>query len=307
MDKMQLAQLVDMENPSSVFEEVKYNFIHHYPVSEFKDVRITFRYFNDLFDGKYPGYRECNTRFHDKLHTTDALMAISRLIDGYNIDTDTRIPVHEVKIALMATILHDTGYIQTDEETEGTGAQFTLSHVKRSMGFIERYFRKRGLSDMDIRAAQNMVSCTGLDTDIAKVHFASETEHLLGLMLGTADLIGQMSSRTYLERLMFLYHEFKEGQISNYNSELELLEKTLGFYEVTKVRLARELKAISKYFAPHFNERYGLSKDLYEIAISRQMGYLGEILRQDKEEYRNKLRRLIRIVDMREVRVDKNK
>jgi len=101
-----------MKNSAAVLEEVKYNFIYHYSITDFYDVRMTFKDFNDLYDGKYPGYRRCNTKFHDKIHSTDALLAMSRLIDGYNIK-NPKFPVNKVRIALIATILHDTGYIQT--------------------------------------------------------------------------------------------------------------------------------------------------------------------------------------------------
>src|ERR1035437_1292885 len=105
---VQFAQLLDMSNTAAVFEEIKYNFIHYYPVREFLDVRQAFVCFNDLYDGKYPGYGKCKTKYHDKIHTTDALLSISRLIDGYNLENQVKLPLTKVKIALIATILHDT-------------------------------------------------------------------------------------------------------------------------------------------------------------------------------------------------------
>lgn len=297
---IQLSHLVDMEDPAAVFEEVKYNFIQFYPFTEFSAVRGTFGDFNALFEGKYAGYRGCNTRFHDKLHTTDALLAISRLIDGYNLSNKKPIPVELVKIALIATILHDSGYIQKDDDVLGTGAKHTLKHVERSIEFIDEYFAGKGLAKADFASAKNMVSCTGIGLDISKIEFASKPEKILGLMLGTADLIGQMSSRTYLERLLFLYWEFKEGNIPGYDSEFEMLRKTIGFYESTRVKFTEVFEDIEKCLIHHFRKRYGIDEDLYYKAMHRQIEYLRDVVRQDASGYRKLLRRKVKVVGPRE-------
>jgi len=288
--KIQLAQLVNMNSPAAVFEEVKYNFIQFYPISEFLEVRQAFNDFNLLFEGKYPGYRGCNTKFHDKIHTTDALLAISRLIDGYNLKYK-KMPVKLVKVALIATLLHDTGYIQQKSDTKGTGAKYTLNHVTRSMDFIKKYFRKQGLPAIEAMSAARMVSCTGLEVDLGKVRFASKFERTLGYMLGTADLLGQMASRTYLERLIYLYNEFKEGNVKGYASEQMLLEKTLKFYSVVKKRMKGVFKGVNRFASSHFGKRYGIKYDIYQRAIENQIMYLNEVLNCERKFLRDSLRR----------------
>lgn len=290
---IQLAQLVDSTNPAAVFEEVKYNFIQHYSICEFSVVRFVFKDFNDLMDGRYPGYKGCNTKFHDKIHTTDALLAISRLIDGYNIK-NPRLPVNKVIDALVATILHDAGYIQEITDNEGTGAKYTLKHVERSIVFMKEYFRKNGLKDFN--SARNMVRCTGINVDLGKIKFSDKSEEILGKMLGTADLIGQMASRTYLEKLLFLYHEFKEGGVSGYVSEIDLLQKTLDFYRSIKTRLKKDFDDVYRYAQVHFQKRYHINKNLYFVAIDREISYLRKILVDDSENYRKRLRRMVEIV-----------
>ena len=52
---------------------------------------------------------------------------------------------------------------------------------------------------------------------------------ILGKMLGTADLLGQMSDRTYLEKLPFLYLEFKHAGIDGVGTELDFFDSTPGF------------------------------------------------------------------------------
>jgi len=289
---VQVAHLVNMNSPEAMFEEVKYNFVHHYSVTEFVDVRVTFNDFTDLFEGRYAGYRACNTKFHDKIHTADALLAISRLIDGYNI-VKPRLPVRRVKLALIATILHDTGYIQRKKDRKGTGAKYTLNHVERSIDFMRKYFKERGFTKKDFEAASRMISCTGLSTNLMKIPFHDPADRILGNMLGTADLLGQMASRTYLERLIYLYREFKEGHVKGYDSEFSLLQKTLKFYDSTQTRIMSDLGGVSKYARLHFCKRYRVDADLYWIAIERQIEYLTKILQDQTTSFRDKLKRHI--------------
>lgn len=289
---LQLSKLVDMRTPAAVFEEVKYNFIFHYPLAAFEDVRAAFVNFNRLFDGAYPGYRACNTKFHDKVHTTDALLAVSRLIDGYNIKSG-KLPVELVKTALIATLFHDTGYIQRTSDRKGTGAKYTLNHVARSIEFIGKYFKEQGLPRRLALSAGRMVSCTGLSAEFAQLKFASKPERTLGFMLGSADLLGQMASRTYLERLIYLYGEFREGNVQGYPTEIALLEKTMEFYEGTKKRLKDTLGGVDGYMIHHFRKRYGIGEDLYRKAIERQIAYLKEILVYEQRPFKGSLRRKI--------------
>lgn len=289
---VQIAQLVNTDSPEAVFEEVKYNFIQSYPITEFEPVRKAFADFNLLFEGKYPGYKACNTKYHDKIHTTDALLAISRLIDGYNLSVK-KMPVQKAKVALIATIFHDTGYIQKKTDKEGTGAKYTLKHVDRSIEFIERYFKEHKFSKYDFISAMNMVHCTGLNLNLKEVKFQDKYEEILGYMLGSSDVLGQMASRTYLERLLYLYKEFKEGHVKGYASEVDLLKKTLLFYESIKTRLRKVLKSVNKYAIPHFEARYKVKKDLYAEAIARQIFYLKEILAYESVSLRDKLRRQV--------------
>lgn len=290
--RVQLAELVDMTQPAAVFEEVKSNFVQHYHILDFNAVRITFKDFTDLYEGRYPGYRACNTKFHDQIHTTDALLAMSRLIDGYNL-TKPKLPVSHVQIALMATIMHDTGYIQNRKDKKGTGAKYTLNHVERSIDFLKKYFGERCLGRKELGMASRMINCTGLNTNLSGVKFSDNHERTLGFMLGAADLLGQMASRTYLERLVYLYREFREGHVKGYNSEHELLEKTLQFYEGVKYRLKTKLEGVDRYLVKHFNKRYQANEDLYDKAINRQISYLKDILANHPESFKNMLRRQI--------------
>ena len=260
-DKPQISQLVDMFSPAAVLDEVKNVFINSYPVGEFGTVRKVFADFIRLYNGKYPGFHACNTHYHVKMHITDALLAMARLIDGYNA-AHKKIPARLAKLGLIAAIFHDAGFIKSVHDVKGTGAKYTLTHVDRSIHFVKAYFMKNGFAAKDARAVANMILCTEMSLPVEKVGFSCADERKAALMLGAADLLGQMASRCYLERLLFLYREFQEGQVQGFSSELDLLHKTLDFSGFIDKRQAVTLEGVDRYAKVHFRKRYRINKDL---------------------------------------------
>ncbi len=288
---IQPAELVNMSVPEAVLEEVKYNFVHSYPIQEFGLIRDVFKDFMDLFNGRYKGYRSCNMPYHDILHSTDTLLVFSRIVDGYNIEKKV-LPVKKVKTGIIAALFHDSGYIQRQNDTSGTGAKYTQVHEKRSIAFIRNYFRKLKLNREDFLTAKNIILCTDLKVSVSDIKFKTEEEKILGYMVGTSDLVAQMSERMYLEKLMLLYEEFKEAKISEFNSEYDFLKKTISFYEeVVKKRLEKDFKDVYKFLRTHFKERYHIDSSLYINAIETQLNYLKKILESSPESYRKRLKR----------------
>ena len=108
-------------------------------------------------------------------------------------------------------------------------------------------------------------------------------------MLGTADLLGQMADRAYLEKLLYLYREFQEGGIKGYESELDLLKKTTGFWAMTKKRFGEELSSVNEYVRSHFKARWNIDRDLYMEAIERSIAYLEFVLEHHESDYRDYL------------------
>lgn len=282
--------LIPMADPQAVFAEVRHI------VSLFSspyDCTALDRVFQDivkLFRGEYPGYQKCNTWYHDLKHTTDCLLAMARLLHGASIN-GLSIPEGDVTLGLIAALLHDTGYIQTEDDLGGTGAKYTLVHVQRSVAFMEDYFAQAGFSSRDFDYCRRCINCTGLETRIKEIRFESALHQAVGRMLGTADLLGQMADRTYLERLPFLYWEFEEGKVKGFESELDLLRKTPAFWEFTKQRLGAELGNVARYMRDHFRMRWGLDRDLYRETIEKNIAYLKFILEHHASEYRRHLRR----------------
>ena len=111
-------------------------------------------------------------------------------------------------------------------------------------------------------------------------------------ILAAADILGQMADRAYLEKLLFLYNEFREAGIAGYDNAFDILRKTAGFYESTKARLDGPLGRVSGKVTEHFSQRHGVPRNLYREAVIRQMAYLETIIADDSGDFRKKLRRL---------------
>lgn len=243
-----------------------------------------------LFAGGFPGYRACNTPYHDLEHTTDTFLAMARLLHG-SFAAGKPLGPRSVTLGLVSALLHDVGYIQLLDDTAGTGAKYTSTHITRSIEFMERYFQDRGLSPDDASFCRNCLLCTGLGTRMSEIRFASEEESTAGRMLGSADLLGQMADRKYLEKLLFLYQEFREGGVPGYENEADLLRKTLDFHRLTTARLDGELGGVHRHMRAHFARRWNFNADPYRDSIERNLAHIRFIVGQADGDYRAYLRR----------------
>ena len=277
MEHRQLSEFVNMDSPEAVLAEGQVILKLISPEFEVAPVAAAFRSTVSLYEGNRPGYQACNTEYHDLRHITDTFLAMARLIHGGILDGNT-FTDRGIVLGLIATILHDTGYIQKESDSEGTGAKYTTQHVRRSMDFLERNISDYGLSGEDVRDGRDMILCTDLAADIPKIEFSSKEVELLGKMLGTADLLAQMADRMYLEKLLFLYYEFREGEVGDYKSKVDLLRKTIGFFDFIDHRLKSVLGATHRFVSPHFASRWGIHSDMYGEAIEKQKIYLKQIL-----------------------------
>ncbi len=247
-----------------------------------------------LFSGDFPGYQASNTAYHDLDHSLMVTLAMSRLLHGLSLGGE-RFSGREVLQGLCAALFHDTGLIQTEDDTEGTGAKYTLGHEQRSILLMGAYLSGRGFSAEEINDCSQMIKCTILTLPPGEIPFRSERCSLLGKALGTVDLLAQMADRKYLEKLPLLFKEFGEGGIPGYKSELEMLRKTEQFHRsVVQTRLINELDNIAPVMKRHFYQRWGLGRDLYAEAIARNinhLNYIDELCRGDEDCFEQKLRR----------------
>jgi hypothetical protein len=242
-----------------------------------------------LFKGEYVGFLKCDTGYHDLRHTQECFLEMARLIHGSVVNGHT-FSKNEVTLGLLSAIMHDTGYIRMTEENSGTGGKFTLVHIDRSIRFMNRYLTQRKFNKSDKKFCENCLKCTGLSAKINKIKFISYGNELMGKILGTADLIGQMANPLYLKKLPTLFQEFREAGITLYNNEFDLLQKTPEFWEFTKNRFTKELGNMDRHLRDHFRVRWGIDRDLGREAVERNIDHLNYILAHHPKDYRRFLR-----------------
>ncbi|MBU0928314.1 MAG: hypothetical protein KKA67_11225 [Spirochaetes bacterium] len=290
-DSVQLSRLVDGEDPAAVIAEAERIFKFWFDESAWAPIGAAASDIVGMFEGRFPGYRACDTDYHDIRHTTAVLLATARIIDGLFIDRGP-FPAVIARDLFVAAVCHDTGYIRTVGEEGGTGARFTSVHVRRSADFIVANAARWGLGAESGRSAARMIFATGLKGEYGEQEWASPEERDAGAALASGDLVGQMSDRAYLEKLLFLYYEFKEAGFPGYETEFDILRKTMGFYEITVARLDDGLGGVRSYARRHFAERWGVDRDLYAESMGRQMDYLQGILDDATCNFRKKLKRM---------------
>jgi hypothetical protein len=274
---IKLHDLVEIEAPEAVFEEVAIILKLILPDFDIKPVRSAFRMVLRVFLGYHPLYRACATHYHDLRHTTDAFLAMARLCHGAILCGES-FPERRIAVGLVAALFHDTGYIQNKDDTDGTGAKYTLYHVHRSMEFLRKHGAELGLEAKEIADGGAMILCTDIEKDLPHSAFSSPLVELFGRLLNAADLMGQMAERVYLEKLLFLYHEYKEGHVGDYDSEVDLIRKTPAFMDYINQRLLPVSDQVNRFMTAHFESRWGVASNLYQEAIQRHKDYLEKIL-----------------------------
>jgi hypothetical protein len=283
-------KLLDIRDNSAIIKEVKFTTSLINPQFDFKYLDRAFRDIEKLFRGQYPGFKKCNTNYHDFRHTMLVLLAMVRLIHGANLQ-GIRFTNKEINMGLISALMHDTGYIQTDDDDSGTGAKYTLVHIKRSIMFVQEYYAKEEYFQDDLENFSDILNCTGLSIDITKITFSSASMEIMGKILGTADLLGQMADRLYLEKLIPLFHEFEEGKVPGFQDELDLLKKTTNFWYIIKTRFEKDLGNVNRYMMNHFKERWNIDRNIYSDVIEKNINYLKFILKANEKNVSSCLRR----------------
>ena len=100
-----------------------------------------------------------------------------------------------------------------------------------------------------------------------------------------------MADRTYLEKLLFLYLEFKEANFGNYQNTYDLLRQTKKFYDVTREKLDGPFGMLYINLAHHFKDMLGVEKDFYLESIEKNIAYLSKVIALNEEEYLSMLKR----------------
>ena len=279
---------VNVEDPARVRDAVMALYASRYPGIDLAPLARAFADFEALFIGAYPGFLACDTLYHDMRHTLDMTLAMARLIDGYERTAAVadRLGPRRALLGVAIALLHDCGYLKrSTESTVENGAVFTKTHVSRGAEFISTYLPTIGFG-AEAALGARLVHFTGYEIEVEDIRVDDSRDRMVGFLVGTADLIGQMSDRMYLEKCReFLYQEFVWGKIARerlpdghevvrYASAEDLIIKTPGFYEyVARARIDKKLGAADRYAEAHFD-----GPSLYQSEIDRNMTFLRQTI-----------------------------
>jgi hypothetical protein len=260
------------------------------PAYDFRIARTAFDDIVRLFRGGYPGYCPVRTLYHDLRHTLDVFLCAVRLMHGVHL-SGIRLTDDEITMIMMAALMHDIGYAQLEGEETGSGAQYLKTHVSRGIEFMQRYAADRHLPPGAATCLKSIILSTDPALAVSRIHFPDERIRLLGQIVGTADLTGQMADRTYLEKLLFLYLEFEEAHFGGFQNIHDLLRKTREFYEVTRQKLDGELGGIYTKLTYHFKDWFGVERNYYLESIEKNIAYLDKVTPLNEAKYLSMLKR----------------
>ena len=267
---------IDVTDPAAVNAEVTRIFLDLYPGQPITRINRAFHDLEALYRGRFPGFHGCDTPYHDTQHVLDVTLAMARLMDGYEraeIGAE-RLEASHFSLGVITALFHDCGYIrELDDMEHRNGAELTLTHVSRGARFLKAYLPTIGMAEMaDIAAT--LIHFTGYEIPVARITVPSLRYKLLGSLLGSADIIAQMSDRCYLEKCRDrLYPEFVAGGIARkrlpdgredvvFESGEDLVMKTPRFYEGASRRLAQDLGGNHQYVEHHFGGRHPYLKEI---------------------------------------------
>lgn len=276
---------VDTKDPTAVEVEVQAACRAMFPEADPMFVPRVFGWAIECFTGNYRDYQAVDARYHDFEHTLQGTLCLGRLLRGrHAAGAQPQLSQRMFQLALAAVLLHDTGYLKRRDDTEGTGAKYTVIHVKRSADFAAQLLQEKGFSAGDIKAVQNMISCTGINAALSAIPFQSEMEKVAGFALGTADLLGQMAAEDYVDKLPVLYAEFAEAAryskdrthfVALFTSADDLMWKTPTFWEkLVRVKLDRDFGGLHRFL----NDPYPSGPNAYVQRIEANLERLRQRL-----------------------------
>lgn len=258
------------------------------PGHDLQRVGEVFALLNRAFDGELPGYQKLRTLYHNRSHTNEVVLCTARMLHGLQLGGQGLDGDH-IDAALIGALMHDVGYLMRDEEAAGTGAQFTDTHVLRGVEFTRTHLGY--LPPVLLDTTTRVILLTDHRKHPGRVKFDNLQQQRAAHATATADLIGQMANREYLERVLLLYFEFEEAQLGGFADIHDLLEKTAAFYRMTKGRLEQDLQGLSVHLVQHFGQQLGIERNFYQESIDRNLDYLERVVHTGRKHRFEHLRR----------------
>ena len=173
---------IQTTDPLAVEAEISRLFRVNYPSVECAAMTRAFKDAAALYAGEYPGYRACDTTYHNLQHVMDVTLAMARLMDGYE-RARAQTPALGEKLfqfGVVVALFHDMGYLRKqDDEIAPNGAFYTREHVARGALFLRGYLTEIGLSDL-AEAGAEIIHFTGYEQRVADILIEDPLLRLLG-------------------------------------------------------------------------------------------------------------------------------
>jgi hypothetical protein len=254
-------------DPAVVKAEVQRLYRDLYGIAPPKAIERGFTDIEALYRGAHPEYYACDTAYHDLQHVLEVTLAMARLMDGYERSRRNgapQLPPELYMVGVLAALFHDFGYLRRrSDRRHRNGAEYTQVHVSRSAAYLRHYMRGLGAGRLADIAAK-LLHFTGYERPVEQIRVADSLLRRVGQMLGSADLIAQMSDRCYLEKCRDrLYPEFQLGGVARrelpgglteelFRSGDDLVRKTPSFSRSAQRRLDLQLARAYAYAECHF-------------------------------------------------------
>jgi hypothetical protein len=258
---------VRISHPGDVAVAVTQILSSLYPGHDLKPVRQAYEVFAQLYAGTLPGYVGCDTWYHDAQHSLDCSLATARLLDGYERSTKTsdRLGARRGVLGVLIALFHDAGYIRRHDDHARNGAEYTLSHVRRSGEFLADFLPTVGYAD-EVALTRQVVHFTGYEIALDQIQVEHPKDRMLGFILGTADILAQTADRCYLEKCRdYLFREFEICGLAGrhpgsaetrYPTVEALLSNTPDFNRhLWEDRLDGYFGSVHRYMEKHFGGR----------------------------------------------------
>jgi hypothetical protein len=270
---------------AAVASEVRRIYLDLFRKADVATLDRSFADFTTLYAGEHPEYHACDTAYHDVQHVLDVTLAMARLLHGYQDVGREQIDARLFSLGVILALFHDCGYIRhLKDSRHANGAEYTLTHVSRGARYLRHYLPQIGMGDM-APVASRVIHFTGYEIPIPEIRVRQPVHRVIGNLLGTADILGQMADRCYLEKCHDrLFPEFELGGIARrqnddgveeivFASPGDLIAKTPNFYETAAHRLDALLEAAYRYAEPHFGgHNYYVTAVEQNISYARKLG-----------------------------------
>jgi HD superfamily phosphodiesterase len=244
-------------DPAAVCAEVTRLFHGLYAQAASGPIERAFADAARVYQGRHPRFERCDTGFHDLQHALEVALAQARLMDGYERARrgTEPLPAALYTVGVICALFHDIGYVRRrGDRRHRTGAEYLATHVSRGAAFVLEYLSAAGLARY-AQAAAALVHFTGNERPAEAIRIDHTLLRRIGQMLGTADILAQMSDRCYLEKCRDrLYPEYVASGLARgrFRSGDELVRATPGFYLGATKRMDLHLARAYEYAEQHF-------------------------------------------------------